>query len=317
MSNIQKFMYTVFSLFCGWGGGDCGLHKAGFFTRWAVDSDKHARTCFKLNFPNALIGEWNLLKNRIEFVMHSLGIDKGVVDLLLLACPCQGISKAGKGDPYHDQNILFIRSLRHYIPAILPRVWVLENVDGLILPPMTLFNNLMQEEFKGLSDQYIIKHKIMNTLHYGVPQDRKRIIIIGVHRSLGIEPSFPEPDLTDTGKRIMDVMPELDGIRYGFGAKKFKHRTGFCNTITKTPNLWAVRDGVKRDFTPAELLKFCAYPADWKYTGSDNQVWNRIGNSIMPPFMQAIGEHIRTHILEKAGIKPTDITPYLTGSNHP
>ncbi len=65
------------------------------------------------------------------------------------------------------------------------------------------------------------------------------------------------------------------------------------------------------NFLIEEVLKFCAYPADWKYTGSYNQVWNRIGNSIMPLFMQAIGEHIYEHILQKSGVPLQSIQPYL------
>jgi site-specific DNA-cytosine methylase len=206
----------------------------------------------------------------------------------------------------------------------MPKVFVIENVSSLTNKNMILFYNLLQAEFKRLEQFYVIDQLNMSTLHYSVPQSRDRYVAIGVHRSLGVEPSFPPPDVSDEGKRICDVVPDLDGIRYGYGTKaenwndmKFKHRTGFCNTITKTPNIWGERNGEIVDLTIEELLKFCAYPADWKYTGSYLQVWNRIGNSIMPPFMRAIGEHIRVNIFEKAGVPRQDISPYLNGDLKP
>lgn len=309
---LQHMQYIMLSLFCGWGGGDRGLHDAGFFTPWAVDFHKHARDCFKLNFPYTRIEGWNLFKTRIEFIMEQFGIVKGQLDMGLFACPCPGISKAGKCDPYHLLNILFLRTLRHYIPALQSKTWIIENVEGLLEAPMAPFYNLVQAELDVLSKDYDIIVVLLNSAGFGVAQNRERVIILGVHRSLGIPASLPEPfTLTDDGLRICDVLPYLDGIHYGYGGKKFKHKSKVCNTITKTPNIWARENGEMRDFRIDELLKLCGYPADWKYTGSYNQVWNRIGNSIMPPFMQAIGEHIRVNILEKAGVPKQNIEPFL------
>lgn len=301
----------MLSLFCGWGGGDRGLHEAGFFTPWAVDFDKHARDCFKLNFPNTRIEGWDLFKTRIEYIMQQFGIIKGQLDTGLFACPCQGISSAGVCNPYHPLNVLFLRTLRFFIPALQPKTWIIENVSGLLEEPMAPFYNLIQEELDVLRKDYDIIVTQMNSLGYGVPQDRVRVIIFGVHRSLGVPASLPEPFTTSIGLTIADTLPYLDGIHYGYGGKHFKHKSGVCNTITKTPNIWARENGQMRDFRIDELLKLSGYPQDWKVTGSDNQVWNRIGNSIMPPFMQAIGQHIRVNILEKAGVPKQDIRPLI------
>jgi len=308
---LQQMQYIMLSLFCGWGGGDRGLHDAGFFTPWAVDFDKHARDCFKLNFPNTRIEGWDLFNTRIEYIMQQFGIIKGQLDMGLFACPCQGISSAGVCNPYHPLNVLFLRTLRFYIPALQSKTWIIENVTGLLEPPMAPFYNLVQEELDALRKEYDIIVVSMNSLGYGVPQARERVIILGVHRSLGVPASLPEPFTTEKGQTIADVLPYLDGIHYGYGGKKFKHKSGVCNTITKTPNIWARENNKMRDFRIDELLKLSGYPQDWKVTGSDNQLWNRIGNSIMPPFMQAIGEHVRVNILEKAGVPKQNVLPYI------
>ncbi len=173
----------------------------------------------------------------------------------------------------------------------------------------------MQDELAILSREYDIVQVVLNSSGYNVPQSRNRFIIIAVHRSLGVEASYPAPSSSLEGLRICDVLPYLDGIQYGYAGKKFKHKTGICNTITKTPNIWATENKQKRNFKINELLKLCAYPNDWQYTGSYNQLWNRIGNSIMPPFMQAIGEHIYINILQKAGVPLQNIEPFLYKPN--
>lgn len=291
---LQSFKYVVLSLFCGWGGGDKGLHDAGFFTPWAVDNNEHACKSFRLNFPETRVEQWDLSKTRVEFIMEQFGIVKGIVDTVLMACPCQGISSAGKGNPYDKLNVLFLRMLRDYIPQLQSRTWIIENVSGLLQAPMIPFFNLVQKELSVLSKDYDIMIALLNSAGFGVPQGRERVIILGVHHSLGVKVSLPEPfNLSYEGLRICDVLPYLDGIHYGYGGKKFKHKSEICNTITRTPNIWARENGKKRDFKTDEILRLCGYPEDWKTMGTDNQIWSRCGNSIMPPFMQAIGEHIR------------------------
>jgi|GEM_PF-1477509 DNA (cytosine-5)-methyltransferase 1 len=312
MPEATQLLYILFSTFCGWGGGDRGLHDAGFFTPWAIDWERHARDCFKLNFPTTRVEGWDLFYKRIEFIMREFGIRKAESDGLLIASPCQGVSSAGKCNPYDRRNVLTLRALKYYVPATSPRFFLLENVEGLTEAPMAPFFNLMQEELDILSDEYDIVHDVLNTKGFGVPQARDRFILLGVHKSLGVKASLPDPThFGDEGLRICDVLPYLEGIHYGYGGKKLKYKEEICNTITKTPNIWAREDGIMRDFRIEELLKFCAYPADWKYGGSYGQVWNRIGNSIMPLFMKKIGEHVRINILEKAGVPKRDVTPYI------
>jgi len=116
------------SLFSGWGGGDSGFHKAGFDTLLGVDNDKHSRECFKLNFPLADVQAWDLSKVKAAFILHHLGLTQLALDSLVISAPCTGISKAGKGDPYNKLNILYLRSITHFIPGLKPCMFLMENV---------------------------------------------------------------------------------------------------------------------------------------------------------------------------------------------
>src|SRR6185437_7230098 len=87
---------------------------------------------------------------------------------------------------------------------------------------------------------------------------------------------------------------------YGYGWRKFKHKSEQLITMTKTPNFVPIRNGEIDEFTEREILDICGYPPEWKTTGSLLQVWNRAGNSIMPHVSSALAYHIRDNILGKA-----------------
>jgi len=114
-----------------------------------------------------------------------------------------------------------------------------------------------------------------------------------VHKSLGLAASYPDPNTSNLDiLRIEEVLPEVDGILYGYDYDKLKGRDEFANTITKTPNLMAKVGNEKVKLTIPQLLKLAGYPQNWKYTGSYDQVWGRIGNSIMPPLSYAIADNM-------------------------
>jgi site-specific DNA-cytosine methylase len=299
MSN-QLLQYLIVSLFSGWGGGDSGFHKAFFKTLLAVDNNRNSRENFKLNFPGVDVQDWDLMTVKAAFILNYLGLKQLAIDVLLMSPPCTGVSKAGKCDPYHPLNRLYLRSIKSIIPGLLPRVFLIENVP--MEGDMLVLYNLIQNELEKLKGEYHIEEGILNSIDFGSPQSRKRFFILGVHKSLGVMPSFPEPTtpLLSQQKRIMDVLPTVDGIAYGYGWAKFKHKSEQLNTMTKTPNFVPVYNGVNGEFTKREVLDMCGYDTDWKTTGSFIQVWNRAGNSIMPHVSIAWAEHIRDNILGKA-----------------
>ena len=298
MNNLLQ--YLIVSLFSGWGGGDSGFHKAFFKTLLAVDNNLNSRQNFMLNYPGVDVQGWDLMTVKAAFILNYLGLTQLAIDCLLMSPPCSGISKAGKCDPYHPLNLLFLRSIRHMVPGLMARVFLIENVP--MEGGMLVFYNLVQDELSKLKGEYHIKEGVLNSIEFGSPQNRSRFFILGIHKSLGVLPSFPEPTtpLLSQQKRIMDVLPTVDGIAYGYGWKKFKHKTEQLNTMTKTPNFVPVYNGVNGEFTKREVLDMCGYDAGWKTTGSFLSVWNRAGNSIMPDVSIAWATHIRDNILGKA-----------------
>lgn len=291
---------TMISLFSGWGGGDYGFHKAGIPTRLAVDFDEHARSCFALNFPDTQIHGWDMNKVNGNMILKYLEIEKLVTDVLLMSPPCQGISLAGKCDPFDERNLLMLRSIKWVIPQVMPKVFIIENVDNLVHGDMRFLYDMILEELYILEKNYGYKFdaKILNSLHYNTPSSRKRLIIMGVHESVGKEPSYPTAASSGfEALTIESVLPEIDALLYGYGFDKLKPNNEFANTITKTPNLKALVNGEKTDLTISQLLKIAGYPKGWQYVGKYKEIWNRIGNSIMPELAYALAMHIRENIL--------------------
>ena len=293
----KQFLFrqpNVVSLYSGWGGGDLGFHQAGFKTLLAVDNDKHARQCFRLNFPGVDVQGWDISKLSGKLLLQHLVMSALAIDVLLMSPSCTGISAAGLLDPFNVINLLFLKSIKNIIPQAQPKTFIIENVDNLLCGDMRVFYGMVLDELNKLDD-YTYDVRVLNSLHYHTPQCRNRVIIMGVHKSLGLEPSYPVPDTANISKlRIEEVLPEIDGLLYGYDFCKFKARDEFANTITKTRNLMALVNNEKVKLTTPQILKLAGYPDDWKTIGSDEKIWNRVGNSIMPPMAYAIATQMDT-----------------------
>ena len=298
MSKIISLMYSLITGFSGWGGLSQGF-KLGYKELLAIDTDSHSRKNFKLNHPDVPIVGWDMTKLDGQQILDFVEKQPGEIDVVAMTPPCQGISSAGFFDPADIRNKLSLKAI-DLINTIQPKVFVFENVSGIEKGRMFAFLMILLNKLDTINYNY--EYRILNTLHYGVPQSRLRFIIIGVRKDLGIAPVFPVPDIIGAENlRVSNVIPEIKFFTQGY-LNNYKVKSGaenFMGTITKTRNVWTfTEDGKIREITTSELLKLCSYPDDWKYTGSKHQVWARAGNSVMPLFAKAIADTIKTEILD-------------------
>jgi|SRR5665213_1855925 len=285
---------TVISTFCGTGGSSLGYHWAGFEERLAIDFDDHAVECFKLNFPNVPVWKRSVTEVTGQEILDFCKIKKGELDVFDGSPPCQGFSTAGKRQVKDSRNDLF----KHYVRLIHelePKVFVMENVSGMIKGTM---KGKFIEILKTLkAENYHVKCKLMNAMYYGVPQSRQRLIFIGVRKDLNKEPIFPKPSV----KKIItlnSLLPHVTSHSRGQFDKKFKSSNTPAYTITKTASMEFIVSGKKRKPFIEEILVLASFPENWKLLGSYNDRYARIGNAVMPKFMQAIAETIKVEILE-------------------
>lgn len=167
-------------LFCGAGGLSLGLKRAGFSPVVALDFDPNAIETFKFNFPLVPVIQSDI--RAVDWKPY-----QGNVDLVAGGPPCQPFSVAGDQRAATDSRDMlpeFVRAVRE----VKPRAFLLENVAGLV---STRHKPYFLSRLKELSDlEYEVKFEVLNAADFGVPQDRKRVMAIGLRRG---SPAFPSP----------------------------------------------------------------------------------------------------------------------------
>lgn len=204
----------IISLFTGAGGLDLGFHKAGFNTIWANEYDSTIWETFEHNFPDTFLDKRSIVEISSSDVPDCMGI--------IGWPPCQSWSEAGAGRGIKDKRgQLFFEYIR-ILKEKEPLFFLAENVSGILLPRhKEAFESILQE-FKSLN--YNVSYYLLNANDYGVPQDRKRVIIVGYHKKMGkqfVPPKeiLPKPILKDA---IWD-------LRLAKPAKEKNYANDACN----------------------------------------------------------------------------------------
>lgn len=319
---------TVISTFAGCGGSSLGYSCAGFRELLAIEWDANAVDSFKQNFREIPVWQRDICLISIGEILEFCRLSKGELDVLDGSPPCQGFSMAGKREVRDTRNDLFKQYVR-LVDGLQPKVFIMENVPGMAKGKMRGRFIEILGTLKRLN--YRVKCKQMNAKYYSVPQSRERLLFLGVRKDLKIEPSFPVPSgRVTTAAGALSDLKELGEVKYPRGKaaefydyikpgeslsdvfiKKFK-RNAYYNLIKVDPNkpvntitkLFAdSMSGLlhwkeKRFMTINELKRLSSFPDDFILTGKFEEQWARIGNAVMPRFMQAIAEHVRDKILK-------------------
>ncbi|WP_168735958.1 DNA cytosine methyltransferase [Cohnella fermenti] len=185
--------FTCIETFCGAGGLGAGLKKSGFKLLWAFDKNEQAVTTYKNNISTKASVE-DAAKLKPEILLKLAGINKRELVLLSGGPPCQGFSRQKRGGENGDKrNRLVVKYIR-LVQGIEPLFFLLENVDTFKKKRGKAYLDLLKT---GLENLYEIHVKEINCADYGVPQLRKRTVVVGVRKDLGIEYKFPTPTHTN------------------------------------------------------------------------------------------------------------------------
>ena len=170
------------SLFSGCGGLDLGFEQAGFTRVWANDFDRDAQAVFSLNLGK-------IDGRDIRSVPEN---EIPLCDILTAGFPCQPFSNAGNRNGVHDsKGMLYLECFR-IIRDKMPKVVVFENVKGLLSTKYTDGRSLIDVIVSDLEDVgYNVKYELVNASDYGVPQNRQRVLVVGVRKDLGKTFIFP------------------------------------------------------------------------------------------------------------------------------
>lgn len=197
---------TAVDLFAGAGGLSVGLTKAGFDVRVAVEFDKTAAKTYKLNHTQTKTIVKDIRKLTGPKILRAAGLQRSELTLLTGCPPCQGFSRLqthrsnyNSDDPRNDLIFDILRLTR----SIRPQAVMVENVPGLIK------NNRFSLFIDGLKKSgYRSIYRIVDAQHFGVPQRRKRLILIATRT--GTLPSNlfnPTGKSSTVRKAIGDLLP--------------------------------------------------------------------------------------------------------------
>lgn len=198
--------YTVIDLFAGCGGMTQGFLNLGFRPTLAVEWDLAAAATYAVNFGDDHIFWGDIAELPDGSVPEA--------DVVIGGPPCQGFSNLGTRDPDDPRNRLW----REYVGVVSrarPKVFVIENVDRF--RSSHEFQLLVQEVESGALRDYAIEVAILNAADYGVPQRRRRTIVVGSR--IG-RPELPTPRFSQGGageQAWRTVRDAFAGIPYEAG----------------------------------------------------------------------------------------------------
>lgn len=247
----------------------------------------------------------------------------GSVDLFCGGSPCQSFSTYGKKKGLEDARGTLFYDYARLIKEISPKVFIYENVKGLLTHDKGRTWDIIKNIFEKLN--YKIYHKVLDAQHYGLPQMRERIFVVGIRNDIAKKASFQFPSqiqLTKTSKDYLDK--EVDNIYY-LGQKGFEWATSKSKNKNKTrvnrdiigcqtanqqdnwigdlrveypqqrhyndPRIYiGVYEGhpaVARKMTPNECVRLMGFE-HFKIVVNDIKMYRQAGNSIAVPVLNSL-----------------------------
>jgi DNA (cytosine-5)-methyltransferase 1 len=198
-------------LFAGAGGLSLGFEQAGFDVVAAVEIDPIHCAIHEFNFPKTV----TICKSVIDLdsveIRSRAGIGNRAIDVVFGGAPCQGFSLIGKramDDPRNDLVHHFVR----LVLELRPRYFVFENVKGLTVGPHKKFLEEIIEEFQTDGTYNVVTdYRVLNAADYGVPQDRRRLFLLGARKGLAL-PTYPDTRQRVTVAEAIGDLPEVEEI---------------------------------------------------------------------------------------------------------
>jgi DNA (cytosine-5)-methyltransferase 1 len=214
---------SVVSTFSGCGGSCLGFEMAGYRVLWANEFVEAARDVYSRNHPDVMLDSRDIRDVEPENILQLIGKSVGEIDVLEGSPPCSDFSTAGKrqkgwgqvkkySDTTQRVDDLFFEYVR-LLDGLRPRVFVAENVSGLVKGTAYGYFELILRAMRRCG--YRVRSKVLDAQWLGVPQERRRVIFIGVRDDLEREPAFPMP--LPYRYTIRDALPWIGALRWDSG----------------------------------------------------------------------------------------------------
>ncbi|GAA4143134.1 DNA cytosine methyltransferase [Leifsonia shinshuensis] len=313
------------SLFSGAGGMDIGVERAGFEIVGSVELDPRARAALHLNRPWwPSLGDGDVLSVAKSLTPESLSLGYGDLDLVVGGPPCQPFSTAAQWSGgrlgMDDVRAKTVHGTLDVIETLAPKVVILENVLGFVQGSGAALP-FIKQRLETLADKrdvhYNIDFRNINAADYGVPQNRKRVIVVLVRKDSG---SWSWPTLTHSAApatawdalhdlqehdpptpqgRWAGLLPSIpEGWNYqwhtarGGGEELFGYRTKYWNFLLKLAKdrpSWTLAASPgpstgpfhwdNRPLSSREMMRLQTFPDEWTLPGDYRAQVKLIGNA--------------------------------------
>ncbi|KAF2465977.1 S-adenosyl-L-methionine-dependent methyltransferase [Lindgomyces ingoldianus] len=299
----KSMRYTFGDAFCGAGGASQGASSAGLHIKWGLDKDEYAILAYGSNFPGAATFQIDAHEFPRPWMKNTLLR----VDVLHLSPPCCYWSPAHTRAGQNDQaNFETIYTVGPILAKIKPRVATLEQTYGLVT------HGQHKKNFRQLMNDigragYDIRYKIQDLSEFGLPQRRKRLLIIAARRGTPLPP-FPKPTHGPAGsglqrfKSVHDALEPLRHLRRRTRDDDY-HMPEDMKTLHKTPynpetsflkGCVTAGGGENhhysgtRKYTTREMSLFQSFPYSYIFTGSHGEAMKQVGNAFPPVMAEAM-----------------------------
>lgn len=305
---LEECRFTQIDLFAGIGGIRQPFQKHGGYNVYSSEWDKFAQTTYCINYGEIPDGDITLV-NEKDIPDH---------DILLAGFPCQPFSQAGLHKGFEDTRGTLFFDIARILNEKRPKAFMLENVKQLRGHDKGNTIKVILSVLDELN-YYVPNPQILNGYHFGLPQNRERIIIVGFNRDY-LPENFKEFEYPvgqiDEKVCVGDVLEESVGERFtisdklweGHQARKKKHKKkgngfGFAlfnedSKYTSTISARYYKDGSEalieqsgknpRMLTPRECARLQGFPEDFIIPVSNAQSYKQFGNSVCIPVIEAV-----------------------------
>lgn len=289
--------YSVVSLFSGCGGMDLGF-RGGF----SVFGRKYARHPFKIIWANELnAAACRTYRRNIDKNIHQGDIwdfiDKlpSSADVLIGGFPCQDLSINGKGLGVNGERSGQYRAMIEAIKFVKPKVFVAENVKGLLLKTRRESFFKIMDDFNSLG--YDVSHSLYHAADYSVPQSRERVFIVGTLKTIG-KFTPPEPELSEenwitASQAIGDLeSKEMDEtINHVWSAANISGEQGNRRLVANRPGFTIRAEchgniqfhySLPRRISMREAARIQSFPDDFIFDAKLRETERQVGNAVPP-----------------------------------
>lgn len=292
---LQEKEINVVSLFSGCGGMDLGFtggfeflgkyyQKLPFNIVWANDVNSAACRTYQKN-----IGQ-HIVEGDIWKAMDQMPTD---VDIVIGGFPCQDISINGKGAGVDGKRSGLYRAMVEVVSKIRPKVFVAENVKGLLMKHNEKSLKQILSDFRGLG--YDVSYHLYNAADYGVPQTRERVFIVGTRPDVKkFSPPAPIDDKPITSQEAIgdlesvELNPDINHVwslankSSDQGNRKLKaDRPGYTIRAECHGNI-QFHYSLPRRISMREAARFQSFPDAFIFDAKLRETERQVGNAVPP-----------------------------------